>query len=328
MYALLGADGLQYRSATPGTFGGHRRGRLYGRLDCPSALRALTRGRYVAHRVFFADETTAITAGYRPCAVCLPATYARWKQNRESASAMDTIEERKQDRSPLIPTADLAEYGAPPLPSPHTEAELTALMGLLKYPGSRIETVSVGHSRDDASRAAAETFSTAWRAGGGTVLATVDWPESAASWLRPATRLTSGTPDAWVVAAAPLGFAQLARRLRRSTDWAPDRTVAFASLQDARLIALAGENVLDGLRGACADGGTWNVRHGRVTSLRPAAAGHTAARRGWPHVGIGRRAESGDIVAKGSAVEGVDDILDGRQGDPDQGLPDHPGHMG
>lgn len=166
--------------------------------------------------MFFPDETTAITAGYRPCAVCLPATYARWKQNRESASAMDTIEERKQDRSPLIPASDLAEYGDLPLPSPHTEAELTALIGLLKYPG----TVSVGHSRDDASRAAAEAFSTVWQAGGGTVLAMVDWPESAASWLRPATRLTSETPDAWVVAAAPLGFAQLARRLRRSTDWA------------------------------------------------------------------------------------------------------------
>ncbi|WP_328624807.1 ABC transporter substrate-binding protein [Streptomyces sp. NBC_00353] len=262
MYTLLGADGLPYPSAAPGTLGGHRRGRLYGRLDCPSALRALAGGHYVAHRVFFADETTAITAGYRPCAVCLPATYARWKQNRESASAMDTIEERKQDSSPLIPASDLAEHGDLPLPSPHTEAELAALMGLLKYPGSRIETVSVGHSRDDASRAAAETFSTAWRAGGGTVLATVDWPESAASWLRPATRLTSETPDAWVVAAAPLGFAQLARRLRRSTDWAPARTVAFASLQDARLLALAGEDVLDGLRGASADGGTWNVRHG------------------------------------------------------------------
>ncbi|WP_326827807.1 hypothetical protein [Streptomyces sp. NBC_01751] len=155
----------------------------------------------------------------------------------------------------------------------------------------------------------------------------VDLPESAASWLRPATRLTSETPDAWVVAAAPLGFAQLARRLRRSTDWAPDRTVAFASLQDARLLALAGENVLDGLRGACADGGTWNVRRGWVTSLQPSAAGHSAARPGWPHVGAGRRAESGDIVAKGSAVEGADDILDGRQGDPDQDLADHPGHM-
>ncbi|MGW3692259.1 hypothetical protein, partial [Streptomyces sp. NPDC005125] len=237
----------------------------------------------------------------------------------------DTIEERKRDSSPLIPASDLAEYSTLPLPSPHTEAELTALIGLLKYPGSRIGTVSVGHGRDDASRAAAEAFSTAWRAGGGTVLAVVDWPESAASWLRPATRLTSETPDAWVVAAAPLGFAQLARRLRRSTDWAPDRTVAFASLQDARLLALAGENVLDGLRGASADGGTWNVRHGWVTSWHPAAAGHTAARPGWPHVRAARRAESGDIVAKRSAVEAVDDILDGRQGGPDQGPP---GHMG
>jgi methylphosphotriester-DNA--protein-cysteine methyltransferase len=29
--------------------------------------------------VFFADEATAIGAGYRPCAVCLPAKYATWK---------------------------------------------------------------------------------------------------------------------------------------------------------------------------------------------------------------------------------------------------------
>ncbi|MBE1556885.1 Ada metal-binding domain-containing protein [Sporosarcina limicola] len=30
-------------------------------------------------RVFFADEQTAIAAGYRPCAVCLPEKYALWK---------------------------------------------------------------------------------------------------------------------------------------------------------------------------------------------------------------------------------------------------------
>ena len=39
-----------------GTIGGHRRTRIYGRLDCPSALRAIARGGYVTHRVFFADE--------------------------------------------------------------------------------------------------------------------------------------------------------------------------------------------------------------------------------------------------------------------------------
>ncbi|MGW6897448.1 hypothetical protein [Streptomyces sp. NBC_00624] len=120
-------------------------------------------------------------------------------------------------RSPLIPASDLAEYGGLPFPPPHTEAELTALIGLLRYPGSRIETVSVGHSRDDASGTAAEAFTTAWRARGGTVLAVVDWPESAATWLRPATRLTRETPDAWVVAAAPASVPKARPRLSRWT---------------------------------------------------------------------------------------------------------------
>jgi hypothetical protein len=79
MYLLLGPDGHPFESATPGTLGGNRRGRLYGRLDCPAALRAIARGGYVGDRVFFADEQTAIEAGYRPCAVCLPDQYARWK---------------------------------------------------------------------------------------------------------------------------------------------------------------------------------------------------------------------------------------------------------
>ena len=74
-YRLLGADGRSRASATPGTLGGHRRLRLYGRLDCPSALRWLARGHYAAHRVFFADEEAARAAGYRPCAVCLPREY-------------------------------------------------------------------------------------------------------------------------------------------------------------------------------------------------------------------------------------------------------------
>jgi hypothetical protein len=78
-YTLTGPDGRPRRSATPGTLGGHRRSRIYGRLDCPSALRAVARGGYVRHRVFFADEATAIAAGYRPCAVCLRERYDRWK---------------------------------------------------------------------------------------------------------------------------------------------------------------------------------------------------------------------------------------------------------
>ncbi len=67
------------RRHRPGTLGGHRRTKIYGRLDCPGAARAIARGGYVASRVFFADEPTAIAAGYRPCAVCLTDAYRAWK---------------------------------------------------------------------------------------------------------------------------------------------------------------------------------------------------------------------------------------------------------
>ena len=62
-----------------GTIGGHRGTRIYGRLDCPSALRAIARGGYVKYRVFFADEAAAVAAGYRPCARCMPEGYWKWK---------------------------------------------------------------------------------------------------------------------------------------------------------------------------------------------------------------------------------------------------------
>ena len=81
-FTLLGPDGKPYSSALPGNYGGHRGGKLYGRLDCRAALQAIARGGYVNQRVFFADEATAIAAGYRPCAVCMPQAYAAWKNTR------------------------------------------------------------------------------------------------------------------------------------------------------------------------------------------------------------------------------------------------------
>lgn len=84
-YTLLGADGRPYASGIPGAWGGHRRTKIYGRLDCPAALRAIARGSYVRHRVFFADEQTAIAAGYRPCAACCEDRYRAWKARRGHA---------------------------------------------------------------------------------------------------------------------------------------------------------------------------------------------------------------------------------------------------
>ena len=82
MYALVGPDGKSYQDQTRGTLGGYMRGnrRIYGRLDCANALSWIKKGHYVRYRVFFADETTAIVAGFRPCGKCMKEKYDAWRK--------------------------------------------------------------------------------------------------------------------------------------------------------------------------------------------------------------------------------------------------------
>ena len=82
-WTLLGPDRRPYLSLVPGTLGGHRRSCIYGRLDCPGALRAISRGGYVRDRVFFTDGPAAIAAGYRPCWACMREAYRGWKAAQE-----------------------------------------------------------------------------------------------------------------------------------------------------------------------------------------------------------------------------------------------------
>jgi hypothetical protein len=86
VYRLIGADGKEYPSEVPGTLGGHRKNKIYGRLDCAGAARWIAKGYYVKQRVFFADEATAIAAGYRPCAGCMPAEYKKYQAIAASPS--------------------------------------------------------------------------------------------------------------------------------------------------------------------------------------------------------------------------------------------------
>jgi len=44
VYKLLGVDGNFYYNTIPGTLGGNSKLKIYGRLDCPSALRYLNKG--------------------------------------------------------------------------------------------------------------------------------------------------------------------------------------------------------------------------------------------------------------------------------------------
>jgi hypothetical protein len=82
--------------------------------------------------------------------------------------------------------------------------------------------VAVGHGRDAACVAAARSFVACWD---GQIAVVVDWPPTAASWLRHARRLSAANPDAWVIADTPAGFEPVAERLRESTGWDPMRTV-------------------------------------------------------------------------------------------------------
>ena len=85
-YTLIAADGEPYVSPQKGTIGGHRGSKIFGRLDCPTALRAIAQGGYVKHRVFFADTHDAVRAGYRPCAVCMSNAYIVWSLINSTSS--------------------------------------------------------------------------------------------------------------------------------------------------------------------------------------------------------------------------------------------------
>ena len=98
MLTLIDHTGQPYDSDRPGTVGGQRRTRIYGRLDCPAAARALARGGYVSQRVFFLDTDVAVAAGYRPCAVCLPEPYRVWMDRRRNDGRSNGNESRATPR--------------------------------------------------------------------------------------------------------------------------------------------------------------------------------------------------------------------------------------
>jgi hypothetical protein len=88
-WTLLGHNGIPFESDRRGSLGGHRKSKIYGRLDCPAAARAIARGGYVHSRVFFVDAAAAVANGYRPCAVCMPDAYALWKTPPTEPASLD-----------------------------------------------------------------------------------------------------------------------------------------------------------------------------------------------------------------------------------------------
>jgi len=57
-------------------FGGHKGGKIYGSLHCPSGKRMRKE-----NRVFFKNAEEANDAGYRPCGHCMKKEYLEWKND-------------------------------------------------------------------------------------------------------------------------------------------------------------------------------------------------------------------------------------------------------
>lgn len=87
-FTLIGADGKPFSSPVKGALGGNRRTRVYGHMDCKAAGRSLAAGTYQKSRVFFADEATALAAGYRPCGSCMRGRAAEFASGAFSAPAI------------------------------------------------------------------------------------------------------------------------------------------------------------------------------------------------------------------------------------------------
>lgn len=81
-YILTNENSKPYPSFVGGKFGRNLKLRIYGRLDCQSALMYLAKDQYKKHRIFFADEEKAVAVGFRPCAVCMREKYIEWKNNK------------------------------------------------------------------------------------------------------------------------------------------------------------------------------------------------------------------------------------------------------
>ena len=149
---------------------------------------------------------------------------------------------------------------APDQPAPDlaaTDAELATLTDMAR--GRNARTIAIGSGRTPHATDTVRRIAELWEDAGGQVIETVTWPETAASWLRPATRFAAARPDLWVMTGPTTGWAQMVSRLLWSTDWNPDHTLATAALCDLPTLRRVGMGLLDGLVGADADGTPWLV---------------------------------------------------------------------
>lgn len=63
---------------------GNMKTKVYGKATCSSTNGHLILNNKTMNRVIFHSEAEAIAAGYRPCAICFPEAYDKWKKNGQN----------------------------------------------------------------------------------------------------------------------------------------------------------------------------------------------------------------------------------------------------
>jgi len=115
--------------------------------------------------------------------------------------------------------------------------------------GAKGQTVNIGARDDSYGNGIAGTFEDAWRALGGKVGERVIYNPSSNSFDGPASRITSGDPDATLIVDFPQTFAKLAPALHRTGNYDPATTWGPDALASSSLPGDVGNGLVDGLRG-------------------------------------------------------------------------------
>jgi len=85
-YKIL-ENGLIVLSDIPGKYAGHKKYKIFGRLDCKSGMRMKK-----DNRIFFHELEDAVLHGYRPCRNCKPINEEEFQRIKDSVQ-YKTLEE-------------------------------------------------------------------------------------------------------------------------------------------------------------------------------------------------------------------------------------------
>jgi hypothetical protein len=137
------------------------------------------------------------------------------------------------------------------------DLEVAALVALARSRDAR--SIAIGSGRDSGSLDGVRAVADRWEAAGGEVALELSWPESAASWLRQATRFAAADAEMWIMLGPPIGWTQMTRRLLWSTPWDPARTLLAAEVSTPAVLGLVGLHNLEGIAGVTRDRQSWYV---------------------------------------------------------------------